>query len=597
MSNDLSQTGISNTGKPTVNNQAGDPQADGLLKEALQKIQDIATLHIQKAFDTWNQQVNHEQILNPVQIDENHSLQNLYKLLSKYTGSSITKEREDSINKFLENITNDAQNANIENTYSSLDFNDILSLWGSPSLVNSGNKNNTDKANPSEKPAQKPEQKPTVKPPSGGPNDPPSVNPPSSKKPNDPPSIKPPSGGPNDPPIVDPPSSGGPNDPPSGGGGIQSSNKGDLTHDGKLDKDDLKKLIEFMKKPDALSPDYDIADMNDDGDINKDDVILLKKRIKGPISMDLNYDGKVDEIDRSIIEDYIKKIGLFTQAEFDAVDLNHDKKIDQKDLDILDKRFEIKVKGDVSGDGKLDDEDLKLMENTLKGKYIMTDAEKDAANLDNVGGFTSTDLSKFKKRLEARKMGDVNNDGKLDKGDLNIMLEVDENHLLTQAEKDAADINHDGHFDEKDTILLSKRFDGLKAGDIDGDDKLTTKDLDRLKEIIDGDELLTNVEKKIFDFNNDGKITMDDYTILSKRFDPRQKMDLNNDGVFDGKDTDILFKYLNQDYLLTDAEMEAADVATRVDKDTVIAGPDGKVEGGDLYWMEKILEDAQKKDK
>ena len=332
--------------------------------------------------------------------------------------------------------------------------------------------------------------------------------------------------------------------------------KGDVNNDGKIDAEDLKKIIQISKddNADPTSPEYSSADLNDDGIVDADDIKLMKKRIKGPKSGDFTYDGNVDIEDLNRLKDFKDGKILFTDAEKKtAGDGNVQQYIDE-----LSKRFKERAKGDIDGNGKIDDEDIKLVTSALYEGYVLTDAEKDAGDYDENTQFNREDLKVLQKLLEPRAKGDINGDGKITEADVDVLNKVDGKHfILSQAQLDAAGMASNTISEKEKAVKeLMKRFNVKTDGDVNQDKKLTLDDVEKLKEIIknvaDGKEILTDSEKSAYDFNHDGKVDEKDLTILSNRFKDRAiKGDINGDGVVNQQDLNMIEAYLKGDILFT----------------------------------------------
>ncbi len=373
--------------------------------------------------------------------------------------------------------------------------------------------------------------------------------------------------------------------------------KGDANNDGVIDKEDLKEIIKISKDDnfDPTDPAYDASDLNDDGLVDMEDVVIMKKRLKGPKGGDFNYDGTVDEVDAQMIQDFIDGKILFTQAESKVVG---GKTGAAAYLKQMEKRFDKKAKGDVNGDGKIDAADIKLAEDFLYGRTVLTYAEKDAADVDDRAGFSIEDLRALKNLLKPRAKGDINGDGKINDADVDLLGKVDEEHLLSQAQLDAAGMTSNTISEKEKAIeALIKRFNVKRDGDINGDKHLTSADVDALTQIIndvkDKKTLLTDAEKLAFDFNGDNKVDSKDVEVLSKRFEKRTvKGDINKDGKIDQQDVNMLAAYFNGDMLLSKEEFWAADMNN--DGELILHfdsnHPDQYAEKNDLYILAYLAE-------
>ena len=361
--------------------------------------------------------------------------------------------------------------------------------------------------------------------------------------------------------------------------------RGDVNNDGQITFDDLKEIAQIIKDIDfdPSDPKYDAADLNEDGFVDRNDIALLRQRLKGPKTGDMNYDGAIDYSDLDIVDEFLNGTILLTAAEHAALDFNGDGKFSEHDIKAFEKRFEDRANGDLNHDGKVNETDLSILEGAVRGKYILTDAEKAAAKMDKSSELSREDVKILKKRLEHRSKGDVNNDGKLDKSDLSFLEDVGVDELLTEAEVQAVDMNGDGVYTEEDLELFRARFNPTNNLDFNGDDKLTEEDINIMSKMIAKGDLVTDEELHRMDLNKDDKLDAEDIDTFAKRFEGRRKKDLNNDGVFDKEDLQILDAFVKQEnVLLTEAEMKAADL-----------DGDGEVTKNDLYLLAKSYQAQQ----
>ena len=383
---------------------------------------------------------------------------------------------------------------------------------------------------------------------------------------------------------------------------------GDVNDDGNIDDKDLTKLFELIKKQDeGILIDSDQlkrADLNKDGSLtSKDDILGSKKKLSDTNILqlridginaeggDFNCDGLVDSADLDIVQKYVNWVNNPDDKTNTEVRLSEkEKKIIGDTKDIRDKYiekfkkrlYEIKPKGDVNGDGKIDEKDVEFAR-----KGFLTAKEQEACDVDDNAGFDKDkDIEALNHLLIDKVEGDINGDGKIDGADLNILINADgKMHLLSEAQMKAAGLNKSDPYNKaklKEAINnLGKRLALQKTGDIDGDGMLTNEDENNkgdvyeLKKIIqalkDKQWILTEAETVAFDFDGDGRVDKDDVTALKKRFDPKAKSgDINGDGDVTYDDYKMLELYLNEGTLLTEAEKIAADVSG----DGYLMGPD-----------------------
>lgn len=187
-------------------------------------------------------------------------------------------------------------------------------------------------------------------------------------------------------------------------------------------------------------------------------------------------------------------------------DVNFDGKIDNEDLGILDEAL---TYGDMNNDGKLDQEDYK----TLMSQVGSRDSEAEQWVIEK---------------------GDINQDGKIDKKDLNLLGNV----------LQVGDLDSDGKVDRTDYNALNDIINPVKKGDTNSDGNVDKQDVKLLEDAL-----------SFGDMNQDGKLDQEDYKILAdqlphvlfrasedKESDQQciQHGDINRDGNIDETDLNLL---------------------------------------------------------
>lgn len=147
---------------------------------------------------------------------------------------------------------------------------------------------------------------------------------------------------------------------------------------------------------------------------------------------DVDSSGIVDIADIDLIKQYIDSKKEFTQIQIKAGDVNNDSQVDIDDVSLL-QDYIVKPSGDI-GSKLICDDDYELEEKICKKKII-----EEALKLNY-------------------KLGDINLNGKLDEDDLDLLNKyLDENLSLTDLQLKVSDINKDGSVNKEDYNILKKK--------------------------------------------------------------------------------------------------------------------------------------------
>ena len=304
---------------------------------------------------------------------------------------------------------------------------------------------------------------------------------------------------------------------------------------------------------------------------------------------DLNKDGKVNKADYDIAVDAKNKKIILTEAELEAT-----KSTESKDLTsfikLLDKRLKERPKWDVTGDGKITQADVDKLKKYIEGELLLTDAEMKAGNVTGDGDkIDENDIKEFEKRLALRKTGDITGDGYMKPDDLQTLIDAKENNtLLTEVELKSVDVDFDNKLTQADIDALRLRFTPrAMTGDLSGNNQLDSKDISILQSYINESYIFTEAEKQAADINHDGKITNHDLYLLSalQEYTAGGLGDLVKDGVFDHKDVNILDLYLKGQGSLSTEQLKAADI-----------NQDGFITNKDLEILDKFVKEINNSD-
>jgi Ca2+-binding EF-hand superfamily protein len=356
---------------------------------------------------------------------------------------------------------------------------------------------------------------------------------------------------------------------------------GDLNRNHKIDSIDMVKLAQYVEGKIELEDSLKLyADLNLDNKIDYIDVDILSRKIVGdekyqklPIrNLDeiLNY-GNVDNLtgitykDLTKLYNYIKGNEELKGIALLSADLNKDGKIDYADLTIL-HGYLNKIKGyatlpntnisksiiygDINQDGKVDEKDatllsqylakwnLNLNPNQLLAMDVNLDGKVDgkdqiilARYLAKESGYTELPYLNNVKQVV---YGDANKDGKvdyIDLNELNLFLQENNQNKFDALTKIAVDLNKDGKIDYVDLTILHgylKRVSGFeklpnekiktisKYGDLNNDGIINQKDADILAEMMGKNEIPSGVNAIISDIYMDGSFDIRDLLALGQ---------------------------------------------------------------------------------
>ena len=356
---------------------------------------------------------------------------------------------------------------------------------------------------------------------------------------------------------------------------------GDLNRNHKIDSIDMVKLAQYVEGKIELEDSLKLyADLNLDNKIDYIDVDILSRKIVGdekyqklPIrNLDeiLNY-GNVDNLtgitykDLTKLYNYIKGNEELKGIALLSADLNKDGKIDYVDLTIL-HGYLNKIKGyatlpntnisksiiygDINQDGKVDEKDVTLLSqylakwnlnlnpNQLLAMDVNLDGKVDgkdqiilARYLAKESGYTELPYLNNVKQVV---YGDANKDGKvdyIDLNELNLFLQENNQNKFDALTKIAVDLNKDGKIDYVDLTILHgylKRVSGFeklpnekiktisKYGDLNNDGIINQKDADILAEMMGKNEIPSGVNAIISDIYMDGSFDIRDLLALGQ---------------------------------------------------------------------------------
>lgn len=301
----------------------------------------------------------------------------------------------------------------------------------------------------------------------------------------------------------------------------------DLDNDSRIDINDaaIYKRIKNINRENLEK--YINADINLDGKVDDNDLLLYRA-----LKVDINGDKKIDNADRFT---YILKILSNTEK------LNEDmrnylnicnlKRNLENGLETIKSNIENIIKSDINNDGKINDLDYYVIEDSKLNKYSIDEKgnrklessyklKEDKTEIDRI---TNTNIATGKANDEIIKLF---LDSAKDKKAQDISIIEKTLEIL--------DFNKDGKFNSLDINILEKYNDKINYNDIIA------------KQIEDN-----NAYDENYDFNGDKKIDFNDYYYESTydigeelagllTIENSESYDLNGDGQFDYLDYDII---------------------------------------------------------
>lgn len=168
----------------------------------------------------------------------------------------------------------------------------------------------------------------------------------------------------------------------------------------------------------------------------------------------------------------------------------------------------------------------------------------------------SIEIEKYKNCIN----GDINDDGKIDSKDLDLLKTyLEENKILTDLELIFANVNNDEYINKEDYDLLLNYIGGK-----DEIKKETSmEEVSKILEYSVGSYELTNEELTTYDYNKDGKVNSQDSLILLQQLNGKITYnlgDLNKDGMINSIDSLIILQHVSAVKILKEDQLKLADV-------------------------------------
>lgn len=377
-------------------------------------------------------------------------------------------------------------------------------------------------------------------------------------------------------------------------------NCGDVDGNGKLTESDANMILNYSAKTISTFPKgtplkeikwveettltCKLGDATGDGKINSSDVSLVKSLVPGTVTMkqrlpyvcgDVDGDGKLGNNDYELLNNYVNGYDTFPGLE------------DSKRTPLLKMAYKITTTttckfGDVKEDGSLNNKDSMQLYYIISGKESATEASKTCGDINGDGKLSQEDvdmlfsylsgtyefvfkkgkaLTKFEYEESSDasktcKFGDLNNDGKISKLDVDIFKSfIDDNKKPSEMHLACGDINGNKMLESDDMNILNnyveKKYNFPKGEPLEKITYITT-DLLTLQNMIVSDNKNYGLYYKKVSVNNKDNTPL--ITLSIGDYVKDNKIDLNNtiyNGSYDNTyklSGDSLNRYMNSKY-------------------------------------------------
>lgn len=295
--------------------------------------------------------------------------------------------------------------------------------------------------------------------------------------------------------------------------------------------------------------------------VEKEEGVITEPETKKRKLGDIYYDDSIDIRDLVKYAQYVDGLNAFSSSDLEYADLNNDGYYDLIDVDILSHcvagatkycdfpvtNYDLEVYGDLNRNHKIDSIDMVKLAQYVEGKIELEDSLKLYAdlNLDNKIDYIDVDILSRKivgdekyQKLPIRNLDEILNYGNVDNltgityKDLTKLYNyIKENEELKGIALLSADLNKDGKIDYVDLTILHgylKRVSGFeklpnekiktisKYGDLNNDGIINQKDADILAEMMGKNEIPSGVNAIISDIYMDGSFDIRDLLALGQ---------------------------------------------------------------------------------
>ncbi|MGB2631279.1 MAG: dockerin type I domain-containing protein, partial [Candidatus Omnitrophota bacterium] len=413
----------------------------------------------------------------------------------------------------------------------------------------------------------------------------------------------------------------------------------DVNGDGKVDQEDVA-LVGELKTLGLTVQDIENADIDGNGFVNDADLDIVQKALDFSSQLFDDPWQHMEHMDHVI--EYLELSGLLFEGTMPRMDVNGDGEIDIADMH---KIIEIQnIIRDVNEDELVswaDGDRILQMIGEDKIEQLITEEQIKRSNVDGAGGVTINDYELIKNMFDRIQKGDVNGDGTIDDDDTDAMGRIIQYNQalqdwgITPENVAVADLNDDGKVDAADVALYENAFNVLYAtvtvkregvsqaypvADFNYDGKVNAYDREYLDFMIqkmkDQSDEIPNAKWieiiggiKTSDFNGDHMLDDLDRDRITATIDRLQDVDGNNiigddaarfdpgsglivsGGNGQADDLDKIRLIINQGkYYFTNGEIDMADIAGGDDSLVPYGGDDDVVDSQDVLAFQDAID-------
>ncbi|KKW34662.1 MAG: hypothetical protein UY82_C0063G0002, partial [Candidatus Uhrbacteria bacterium GW2011_GWC2_53_7] len=361
-------------------------------------------------------------------------------------------------------------------------------------------------------------------------------------------------------------------------------NLSDVNGDGFYDQKDVVRLDQIMSaiNLNVTPKDLKVADVNGDSIVDATDVTLLEGAIalfSNRDNLDVNRDGAVNDKDVAEILKIYEAITAQKQISLDEMarmDMNRDGVVDDTDVEEI--LTLVKSHVDVNGDGLINNDDVKRIGEVREFLGLkITDEEKVNADINKDGFYDDLDILELRRRVRIYKRADIDGLPGFTQGDIDYLQSVvdfvrdiqsqfrpeqiiradfvkddwidDKDRAeLARVVSHVVDVNLDGLIDKNDVSFIYTVIRAMEAGiaraekDINGDGVIWTRGMPLPIQYASLEVLPDEEREREYD-------KIDDVKLLKESIAKLKQFDVNEDGVVDEKDINLLLQIVSRAFV------------------------------------------------